>query len=213
MSATCEQVQEKVAAYVDREMAGSDRDAFEAQLVHGGGCSAAVAGQAQVKEVVRTRAPRIYAPFHLRARIRRNLAEGVGFAEAVRRIFAFYPGQAAAALAGAAAVMIAATLLSGRLWAGFADPIAYHAEALITGRIICADCALMQKTGTPAPHAASHHLVIQAQDGKIWTIVLSPMGEELLQRTDIVSHAVQARGYAFPRAGYIQVTDFQFPQN
>ena len=106
-----------------------------------------------------------------------------------------------------------ATLLARGVWAGFADPIAYHAEALITGRIICADCALMQKTGTPAPHAASHHLVIQAQDGKIWTIVLSPMGEELLQRTDIVSHAVRARGYAFPRAGYIQVTDFQFPQN
>jgi hypothetical protein len=150
---------------------------------------------------------------HLRARIRRSLAGDAGFGDALKKVFAFYPGHAAAALAGAATVVIAATLLSARLWANLGDPIAYQANALISGRIICADCALMQKTRTAAPHAPSHHLVIQTQEGKIWTIVLSPTGQELLQRTNIAAQLVQARGFAFPRVGYVQVTDFEISQN
>ncbi len=213
MSATCEQVQEKMAAYVDREMAAADRDQIAAHLGQCSACTEVIAVQQQVKEALQLRAQRIPAPFHLRARLRRSLASDMSFGVALKKIFVLYPAQAAAAAAGAIAVVIAATVLSGRLGGSFIDPISFHAEAVIVGRIICADCALMEKTRTLVPHTPLHHLVIQAQDGKIWTIVLSPTGQELLQKTGVASQRVQARGYAFPRAGYIQVTDFQISQN
>ena len=212
MSAVCEQVQEKIAAYVDREIAGPDHDQIAAHLGQCSVCAAAVAVQRQVKNVLHEQMRQIPAPVHLRARIRRSLG-AAGFGAAVKHVFDFYPGRAWAALAGAAAVIMVAMMLSGRLWASLADPIAYHSETVIVGRIICADCALMQKTQITAPHTSLHHLVIQAQDGKIWTVVLSPTGQELLQKTDVASHRVQAKGYAFPRVGYIQVTDFQISQN
>ncbi|MGH7496459.1 MAG: zf-HC2 domain-containing protein [bacterium] len=213
MPPACEHMQEKLEAYVDHELGGAEGDRIAMHLEQCPACAEAAAALQQVKRVLRTQTRRIPVPVHMRARIRRSLAGGAGFGEAIRRVLVFYPRQAAAALAGAAAAVIAATMLSARWWTSFADPIAYQSDALISGRIICVDCALMQKTRTEIPHAPSHHLVIQTREGKIWTIVLSPTGQELLQKTNIASHLVQARGYAFPRVGYVQVTDFEISQN
>jgi anti-sigma factor (TIGR02949 family) len=209
MSAACEQVQESIAAYVDRELTGADRDQIAAHLEQCPACAETARAQQQIKRVLQTQTRREPVPVHLRARIRRSLADDTGFGRAIRKIFEFYPGRATAALAGTAAALIAVTMLSSRLGESFADPTAFHANTVISGKIICADCSLMQKTRTAAPHLPSHHLVIQTEEGRIWTIVLSPAGQELLQRIDIESRQVQAKGYAFPRVGYVQVTDFE----
>lgn len=213
MSAACEHVREKMAAYVDREIDGADCARITAHLEQCSACAEAVAAQRRVKEILRARARRLPAPFYLRARIRRSLDRGGDFGAAMEKIFAFHPLRAWAALAGVVAAAVLMTLLAGRLWTRFSDPIAYHAGAVIVGRIVCADCALMQKTRTAAPHLSSHHLVIQTQEGRIWTIVLSPAGQELLQRTDVATQRVQAKGYLFPGVSYIQVTDFSISQN
>ena len=213
MSATCEQVQEKMAAFVDDEIATSEGEQILAHLAQCPACMRVRAGQEQVKEILRTRMPSVPAPFALRARIRRDVPGGGGFSAALRKIFEFYPSRAWAIVAAAALIIAAATIWSQRLWAGLADPMAYQSEAMIVGKIICADCTLMQKTQTATVHLPAHHLVIQTQDGKIWTIVLSPAGEQLLQSSGAAARRVQARGYTFPHARYIQVTDFTIMQN
>ncbi len=213
MSATCEQVQEKMAAFVDREIGGAECDRIAVHLEQCPRCTRAVEGQRQVKNILHAQTRSLSAPFALRSRIRRDLAGGSSFGAAVKKIFAFHPLPAGAALAGVAVVFMALTIVGQRWATELADPIAYDADTLIVGKIICADCALMQKTKTGVPHTATHHLVIQAQDGKLWTIVLSPMGQELLQKTEVASQRVQAKGFAFAAAGYVQVTDYKIMQN
>ncbi len=211
----CDKIKEQLSAYVDREIDATQARALAAHLEQCPPCAEAAHAEQGIKTLVHDRASRLDAPPQLRARIRRTLAQAQpSFGQLLRELWTLHPRPAFAALAAVVLLAGALTFLGENVLANFTDPIAYESGARLEGTIICADCQLMLATHTPCAHdALAHRLVLQSKDGKLWNIVQSPQGRELLRDLSMPVSAVQTEGYLFRRAGYIQVTNFKVLQN
>ncbi len=213
----CDKIKEQLSAYLDQEIDAAQAREIAAHLEQCPPCSDEAHAEQAIKTLVHERAQKLSAPPQLHARIRRQLAhvqEPSGFWRLVREIWSLHPRPAFAALAVIILFAGAISYFGGNAVASSSDPIAYEAGIRLEGNIICADCQLMMATHTPCVHdAATHRLVLQSKDGKLWNIVQSPQGRELVQGLDASTQVVQTEGYLFRRAGYIQVTNFKFLQN
>lgn len=212
---SCDKIKEQLSAYIDREIEATQAHAIAAHLAQCPPCAEAAHAEQGIKTLVHDRASQFAAPVQLRARIRRTLAqEQPSFGLLLRELWSWYPRPAFAALAAIVLLASALTYLGGNAWANLSDPIAYESGARLEGTIICADCQLMMATHTPCAHdVVAHRLVLQSKDGKLWNIVQSPQGRDLLRDLSMPVSAVQTEGYLFRRAGYIQVTNFKVLQN
>ncbi|NUO83626.1 zf-HC2 domain-containing protein [candidate division KSB1 bacterium] len=212
----CDKIQAQLSAYLDQEIAAEQVREVTAHLAMCPPCAAAASAEKAIKTLVHDRARTYNAPPQLHARIRHELAyahERSGFWQLVRELFELHPQPAFATLAVIVLAVSVLTYLGSNATAGLSDPIAYVANAHLEGNIICADCQLMMVTQTPCVHdAASHRLVLKCADGKLWNIVQSPQGRELLQAGE-AARLVQTEGYLFPHVGYVQVTNFKVMQN
>ncbi len=212
----CDKIQAQLSAYLDQEIAAEQVREIAAHLATCPPCAAAASAEKAIKTLVHERARAYGAPPRLQARIRHALAQAqpsAGFWPLVRELFALHPAPAFAALTAIVIATSALTYLGENATDGLSDPTAYVAHAQLEGNMICADCQLMMVTQTPCVHdAASHRLVLKCADGKLWSIVQSPQGRELLQAAE-AARRVQTEGYLFPHVGYVQVTNFKVMQN
>lgn len=211
----CDKIKEQLSAYIDREIDATEARTIAAHLELCAPCAEAAHAEQGIKALVHNRAGRHLAPPHLRARIRHTLTQAQpSFGQLLRELWTLHPRPAFAALAATVLLVGALSFLGSNAWLNQINPIAYEAGARLEGTIICADCQLMMATHTPCAHdAVAHRLVLQSKDGKLWNIVQSQPGRELTQGLVAAARIVQAEGYVFRRAGYIQVTNFKFVQN
>lgn len=211
----CDQIKARLTAYIDHEVDEAQAGEIAAHLEKCPPCAEAAHEESAIKQIVHTRARMVPAAPHLRARIRRQLASpnaASGFWEMMRQIFAYYPRPALAALGCLIISVSALTYAAART--SFSDPVTFEVNARLIGQISCADCQLMTATNTPCTHEAGvHRLVLKCSDGRLWNIVQSPPGRELLQAFGGSTQIVQTEGYLFPRLGYMQVTNFKVMQN
>jgi len=213
----CDKIKDQLSAYLDQEITEAQVREIAAHLEKCPPCLEAAEAERAIKTLVHERAKTCCASPQLHARIRRELEnanERSGFWRLVREVFALHPAPAFAALTVIVLATSALTYLGGSAIASLSDPIAYQTNARLEGNLICADCHLMMVTKTPCAHdAATHRLVLKCADGKIWNLVQSPQGRELLQTLSETTRLVQTEGYLFPSAGYMQVTNFKVMQN
>lgn len=214
----CDKIKDQLSAYLDQEITEAQLREIAAHLEKCPPCKDAAESERAIKALVHERVKPCCAPPQLLSRIRYGLAnaqERAGFWQLVREVFALHPAPAFAALALIVLGTSALTFFAGTAATDhLSNPIAYQTNARLVGNIICADCHLMMVTKTPCSHdATTHRLVLKCADGKIWNIVLSPQGRELLQTQSESSRLVQTEGYLFPQAGYMQVTNFKVMQN
>ena len=211
----CDKIKEQLSAYVDREVDATEARTIAAHLEHCAPCAEAEHAEQGIKALVHDRSARHLAPPHLRARIQHTLAQAQpSFGQLLRELWTLHPRPAFAALAAIVLCVSTLSFFGSNAWSTWTDPIAYETGARLEGTIICADCQLMMATHTPCAHdAVAHRLVLQSRDGKLWNIVQSPQGRELMQGVVAEARIVQTEGYVFRRAGYIQVTNYKFVQN
>jgi anti-sigma factor (TIGR02949 family) len=211
MSVNCKDVQDKIAGYVDHEIAPSAASAITQHLDDCPGCAEEANAQKHVKELVQDHAKSVCAPAHLRARVQRAIerySPGFGF---WRQLQDLWRWQLIPTIATAMILM----LLSG-IVTHFASGVmtnrslseAAVVEGRLEGEIICVDCELLKLTNTDYDHDASHRIGLRCNDGYLWGLLPSDKSRQMIQQAAGRHRHVRVEGQLFPRMHYVQVKEF-----
>ena len=208
----CKKFQETISGYVDGEIPAELKEEITRHLGICPPCAEIAAQQAKVKDLVKTRCNKISAPSYLRAHIQHDLShlrETYGFASLVRNLFDFQPRLAFAVLTSLLVVTASLTYLGAKLLGDRDDPYTYQTGTHLAGEILCADCELLLRTSTSFTHDSTHRVVIRCSQGKLWSILQTPKGRELINAAKIPAQKVEVYGHVFPQARYVQVMEFK----
>ena len=208
----CNLIQTKLAAYLDKEMTSTATQEIASHLKACPQCSAIATAQADVKEKLQKGARTAQTPSYLRARIRRDIIQYPkehGFITLVKKLFEFQPQPTWAALVVLLLFSATLTYVGNRTLDGMLDPLSFEEDARLVGKLVCADCHILQATHNGAGHHVSHRMALRCEDGNLWSITSSPKGRELMQMANTGSQAVEVGGYIFKSSRYIQVTNYK----
>lgn len=208
MTASCEQIQEQLAGYVDRELEPSQANTVSRHLRDCPGCAEEADAQQKIKNLVRAKSAPVAAPAPLRAAIRRLYQEnsGFGFWRQLRQLFALQPAPALAA--------VAMIFLSGLLtYFVFSrpSPLASRDTPFITGsiegEIICIDCNLLDLLKATYVHDAAHRVGVRCHDGQLWSILRTEKSQVLFGQ---MHRHVRIIGNLFENMQYVEISEFSF---
>jgi len=208
MTSTCQQVQQQIAGYVDRELEPVQSQNVSRHLQGCPGCAAAANDQQKMKSLVRERSAALAAPLRLRAAIRRSLErehDGAGFWTHVWQLFELQPLPA---LASVVALMFLPGLLTYFAFSRSA-PLTGDDAAFVAGRlegeIICIDCDLLNLLKTAFAHDAAHRVGLRCPDGRLWSILRSEQSEALSTQ---MRRRVRVVGKLSEKMQYVEIREF-----
>jgi len=208
MTSPCKQIQEQLAGYVDRELEPGQANTVSRHLQDCPGCAEEANAQQSMKNLVHEKSPRLAAPAHLRAEIRRRLDQensGFSFWAQLRQLFVLYP---APALATAVALIFLSGLLTYFAFPQ-TSPLAGSAEPFTTGsiegEIICIDCDLLALVKAAYVHDTTHRVGVRCKDGHLWSILRSEKSQELSGQ---MHRQVRISGNLFENAQYVKISEF-----
>ena len=211
MSEACKEIQDQIAGYIDQEIEPGRASSISQHLNHCPGCAQQADTQKEVKTLVQVKAQHFAAPPHLRAEVRRRLEREpfrFGFLSALQYLFQQNPLPATAATIG---LILLSSLVTYYAVPGRMDQNAGalgFVDVSLEGQMICVDCTLMDITQTPYTHDATHRLGLRCKNGKIWSILPSEKGRELMQTPECFQQQVRIVGYMFQNTHCIQVKEF-----
>ncbi len=214
---TCNELEPFLAAYVDGVLEAAEREKVEQHLESCPMCKEQVSGQKALKSLLHERYRTEVTPVHVRARIRRALAEKPrvpGFFEMLFEAFTLHKVKSAVALItlmffvsypyvrsqmqpGARPSGFAATGQQGEL-----QPVE------MVGEVLCVDCELLHEAHLPAKHEPDHRLGIRTADGRIWNLVPSGPGKTLLHNDALMNKKVRIKGRRYSSGSYISVEQY-----
>jgi anti-sigma factor (TIGR02949 family) len=211
MSGDCKQIQDQMAGYVDKEIEPARADTISRHLHDCPGCAREADTQKHVKKLVAEHAKNVIAPPYLRARIRRTLdrhASGFGFWTELRQLFQLQPLPA---LATAVVLMLLpafATFYAVRSSDEGLSGGAKIVEGRLEGEMICVDCTLLDLIPVDYTHDSTHRIGLRCKDGKIWSILQSEKGRELIRNPGVFHRRVRVEGHLFPPTHHVEVREF-----
>lgn len=208
MTSTCQQVQQQIAGYVDRELEPAQSQTVSRHLQDCPGCAEAAHTQQKIKNLVREKSAALATPAHLRSTIRRNLTRenfGFSFWAHVQQLFTLQPLPALATVAGL-------VFLSGLLTYFVFSPSAHLAGGNTTfvagtleGEIVCIDCDLLNSLKTKNVHDAAHRVGVRCPDGRLWSVLRSEQSAALASQMHRRVHVV---GNLFEKMRYVEIREF-----
>ncbi|MCG3120178.1 MAG: hypothetical protein ALAOOOJD_02803 [bacterium] len=212
MPSTCKEIQEQFAGYVDQELEPAQASRIAQHLQNCPGCTAEVNAQQSLKTLVHERARHAPAPIHLRAAIRRQLAQetaGAGFWAQLQQLWQRRPLPA---LATAVVLMLLSATLTYFVFQNPARPAGPSGAAFIAGyiegEVVCIDCDLLDALKQTYTHDETHRVGVRCHDGKVWSILQSPKGRELMHDVNHFHKQVRVTGNLFQDSHYIEVQQF-----
>lgn len=211
MSEDCKEIQEQIAGYIDQEIEPRQTEIVSRHLHQCPACAGEAALQKHVKKEVTDHTKKVIAPPYLRAQIRRTLdryGSGVGFWAELRQLFRWQPIPAFAAVFALLLLpaLITFYMARGQVSGKLSQPAMVTGS--LDGEIICVDCTLLQLISAPFTHDSTHRIGLRCKDGKIWNILRSQKGQELIQATATFPRRVRVEGHLFPDNYYIEVKAF-----
>jgi anti-sigma factor (TIGR02949 family) len=215
MKPTCEEIGEKLAGFVDGEIAADAADEIAAHVSHCSNCGDREKTQRAVKAVLSNPAVRQSTPHDVRARIMRSierLPENMTFGSLVKRLFEFQPLPAFASLIFLVALPLTIVLLWGgqkeHLQPSPEEPLALVMNGQMEGEVVCIDCELLNISKTPYVHDERHRLGLRCTDGHYWNILQTDKGSELSSVGHLMHRRILVRGHIFPTQHLVEVTDY-----
>ncbi|MDZ7343742.1 MAG: zf-HC2 domain-containing protein [candidate division KSB1 bacterium] len=211
MSEACKKFQDQIAGYIDHEIEPNQTEMVSRHLHQCSACAEETARQQRIKKQVADHLPRAITPPYLRAQIRRTLdryGHGQNLWSELRQLIRWHPIPAFAIVI---ALLVMPTLVTYYMvrqpGSGQISQPALIAGSL-EGEMICVDCALLQALSTPFAHDSTHRIGLRCNDGKIWNILRSPKGQELIQATTTLPQRVRVEGHLFRNSYYVEVKTF-----
>ena len=211
MSEDCKKVQGQIAGYIDQEIESRETEIVSRHLHQCPACAEEAALQKNVKKEVTDHTKKAIAPPYLRAQIRRTLdryGSGVGFWAELRQLFRWQPVPAFATVIALLLLpaLITFYMTRGQVSGKISQPSMVTGS--LDGEIICVDCTLLQLISAQFTHDSTHRIGLRCKDGRIWNILRSQKGQELIQAAATLPQRVRVEGHLFPNTYYIEVRQF-----
>jgi anti-sigma factor (TIGR02949 family) len=214
MKSTCEEISDRLSAFVDGEIGAAAIEDIAAHLEQCPGCSDKEKTQRAVKSALNNPALRTATPHDARARIMRAIErqrERLSFGSLVQRLFEFQPVPAFASIIGVVALT---GILS--LWGGHKmfstttaeEPLALLMNTEMEGEVVCIDCELLNISKTPYVHDYKHRLGLRCNKGHFWSILQTAKGSELSSVGHLMHRRIIVKGHIFPTQHLVEVTDY-----
>lgn len=198
MDHSCSQIEPLLAGYVDGELADSETQQVESHLSACRMCGDALEDQQTAKTNVRQHYRQDTAPVHLRVRLRQELAKAVaqqtGFFESLAGLVSAH--KIKSAFATLALVVALALPYSGWL-EQTSNPVG-PTYVLVEGQIVCLDCEIMHEAGHDRKCHDYHHMGLRDLQGKLWRIIDSDQGAELITNRQLIGQRYRLEGYKLP---------------
>lgn len=202
---------EKVAALIDDELIGIEREEIEKRLEQETGLREEFEVQKKVKGLVKDCTLMEKAPIHLRARIRRsieNAQKTPGFLQLLADIFRFHASKSLVATAVLLALITFPWLqnMQKNESAG-GEEMKYE---IVQGKVICIECeALHNMQIKSGKHSELHHTGLKTANGTVWTFLDYGKGSKLLHDFSRLNSTLKVEGESLRGGHTINVADFQ----
>ncbi|MGH7601754.1 MAG: anti-sigma factor family protein [bacterium] len=211
MSSACKEIQDQLAGYVDQEIEPARASTITQHLGKCPGCAQEANEQSEVKTLVREHAKQVPAPAHVRAEIRSALERESSQLGFLSQLLTLFQRQPLPVMATAIILMMLSGLathffLPSQTISSGTD--VQFVDGSLEGEIICVDCTLMEMTAALDTHDAIHRLGLRCNDGKLWSILPSALGQELARDPSRFRRRVRLVGHLFQSVRYIEVKDF-----
>lgn len=211
MSSICQEVQQQAAGYVDHELEPAQTSRIAQHLQDCPGCTEEVNVQKNMKTLVHERVRSAPAPIHLRTAIRRQLEQetaGAGFGALLQQLWQQRPLPALAAAVVLMLLSASLTYFFVQNPARRTDRSATFVAGYIEGEVVCIDCDLLDALKQTYTHDETHRVGVRCHDGKVWSILQSPKGRELMHDVNHFHKQVRVTGTLFQDSHYIEVQQF-----
>jgi len=206
---------ELITGYIDGELNEAETKRVEEVLEKSPQLRDFYVAEKRIKKVIRERLAIEKAPFHLRNRIRRQLARygsRPSFWQLVYSLFEYRPAAASFAFAVIAFLVLLPVYQivesNGRVPSRSALPAVREAE--LEGEIICLDCDLfsVNQKGTVTHDRRMHRPGLRANDGTVWTI-LQDDEDTPFQYNKLLRKHASLSGLIFENSRYIRVAAYK----
>lgn len=202
MAVSCEQMENLITQLVDDELQGDEQKQAVAHLAECVDCNMIYEKQKELKLQLESTCQGVYAPAHLRARIRRSIRESAesGFLQAMAEVLSAHRFKSAVATVALLAIIVwpysnLFVQSSGTNQAAEQHDLRFIA---VRGKILCIDCEAMKAAGHIAICEIDHHLGLQDSAGKIWNFVNAEEGKKIIHDFSLMNKTMEIEGYALP---------------
>lgn len=206
----CHEVKEHLFSYLDGEMA-EGAEVLEAHVAECLPCMRRVTLEKAFLKVIKARAAGRPVPTSLENRIRTELlSRGPSAGVIPKPIFVLAAASVLVTLLGFTLIVRSggSTPRDTEFVASGTIPVAAVQGGQLEGDVVCIGCAVAcSKTGG-MPH--EHHLGIQARDGRIWHILETPVGREILGDHNHIGEQIHVEGVLYTAAQTVAVRTYSY---
>ncbi|MFQ5627766.1 MAG: zf-HC2 domain-containing protein [bacterium] len=202
MTHSCEQIEHLITGLIDNELTDQDQQKAKLHLKECTSCTDVYEVQNLAKQQLHNRYLPEKAPFHLRARIRRDIANiqsWPGFFESLAKVFATYKLKGALATV-ALALFIAVPYGQYFFQNTGAATNGKMQYVSLEGQALCVDCEVIKAAKHNPNHTDDHNLGLRDRSGRIWNIINASEGKKLVHEFSLVNKSIKIEGYALPGA-------------
>ncbi|RMD92861.1 MAG: hypothetical protein D6814_16350 [Calditrichaeota bacterium] len=214
---SCKDIEPLLTAYIDAELGSDDVKMVEAHLSQCVECAEKLEKERGIKRMVHEHYRMEVTPVHLRARIRRTIAEGraaiPGFFELIAQAFTLHK------LKGAFAFVALFLLVTFPYFKGiystpdFSQTMAQtemnkKSPVELVGEVLCVDCEILDQAHIPHHHEPGHRMGIKTANGQIWNFIPDEQGKKLLHNNSLMNQKIKIEGFAYPNGNYVDIKSF-----